>query len=99
VDGEGNRFVPYAQLLFQKRMKLFVGPIEVLKLQSTVATLVGKPWAMDMVDEGVSRPFKPWDVETSEFPASKRWHLFEIRANTFYRRFREFQEKASQRVS
>src|SRR5579859_1781791 len=31
----------------------------------TVATLVGKPWAMDMVDEGVSRSFKPWDIDAA----------------------------------
>jgi hypothetical protein len=55
---------------------------------------------MDMVDEGVSRPFKPWDVETSEFPASKRWHPFERSiANANIRRFHELKEKASQRLS
>jgi hypothetical protein len=43
--------------------------------QFNVATLVGKPWAVDMVDEGVSRSFKPWDLESTEYPptaASKR---------------------------
>ena len=50
---------------------------------------------MDMVDEGVSRPFKPWDVESSEYPTSKRMHCFEIYANPIhFRRVVEFQEKA-----
>jgi hypothetical protein len=93
VERIGSFLCPWPNY-FNKLIE-FVGPIEVSKKQSNVATLVGKPWAMDMVDEGVSRPFKPWDVETSEFPASKRWHPLDISANSNIRRFHELQEKAS----
>ena len=37
---------------------------------TNVATLVGRPWGMDMVDEGVARPFKPWDLEATDYPAN-----------------------------
>lgn len=59
--------------LSHKGTNFITDPIETHS--SNVATLLGRPWGMDMVDEGVARPFKPWDVETTDYPAnaSKRF--------------------------
>jgi hypothetical protein len=49
---------------------------------------------MDVVDEGVSRPFKPWDMESSDYPPNPK-RLIRNPMRSDCRRLDEFQETTS----